>query len=189
MTDQNPKSSPDNSESPGGAQTERFLHLYGSNQKRIYAFILTLVSNWDDADDLMQATIGLMWQKFGEYELGTNFSAWGIRIARYKVMEYYRKQSRSRINFSNDVLEAVMSRAEQVNESADKRLLALNKCMSKLTQRDQELVGIRYAEGMTMKSLSQRVGRPVHGLYKAMGRIHNTLMLCVRKTVTAEERI
>ena len=43
-----------------------FLQLLLNNQMRIYAFILSLVRNYDDADDLMQDTANTMWQKYSE---------------------------------------------------------------------------------------------------------------------------
>ena len=39
---------------------KEFVRLLLANQNRIYAFILTLVSNWSDADDVMQETAEVM---------------------------------------------------------------------------------------------------------------------------------
>jgi hypothetical protein len=36
--------------------TEAFVGLFAQNQYEIHSFILTLVPNWADADDVMQAT-------------------------------------------------------------------------------------------------------------------------------------
>ena len=73
---------------PGQLETERFLHLLTANHHRIYAFIMTLVPNSNDADDIMQETTTVMLKKFGEFELGTDFVAWGIAVAHYVILSF-----------------------------------------------------------------------------------------------------
>ena len=55
----------------------QFLDLLMRNQKRIYNFILLLVPNYSDADDLMQETVSVMWSKFDSYEPGYSFYGLG----------------------------------------------------------------------------------------------------------------
>ena len=70
---------------------ERFMrHLMG-NEHRIYGFILSLVHNWSDADDLLQDVTAIMWRKFDLYEPGTNFCAWALKIARFEVLNFRKK--------------------------------------------------------------------------------------------------
>jgi DNA-directed RNA polymerase specialized sigma24 family protein len=37
------------------------------NDKSIYVYILSLVSNTNDADDIMQETAAVLWRKFSEF--------------------------------------------------------------------------------------------------------------------------
>ncbi|MBI9017508.1 MAG: RNA polymerase subunit sigma-70, partial [Phycisphaerae bacterium] len=57
------------------------MRLFLDHQKKIYSFILMMSPNWCDADELMQETSAVMWQRFDTFEVGTNFVAWGIKIA------------------------------------------------------------------------------------------------------------
>ena len=50
--------------------TERFLALLMSNQRRVHAFILSLVPNRNDADDLLQESIVVMWRCASERSKG-----------------------------------------------------------------------------------------------------------------------
>jgi hypothetical protein len=47
----------DSSRMSDSSKTNEFLHLLMANQKRIYTFILALVPNHQDADDLFQETV------------------------------------------------------------------------------------------------------------------------------------
>ena len=70
---------------------EQFMRLFLQSERRILGFILSLVPNLSDAEDLMQETCSIMWSKIDQFEPGTDFTAWGISIARYRVLTYRRK--------------------------------------------------------------------------------------------------
>src|SRR3954467_5741619 len=86
----------------GSSETERFMRLFLAHQRRFYGLILSLVPNVTDADDLLQETAALMWQKFAEFRPGTDFAAWGLRFARNLVSNHRKKTRRlaGRVNFS-----------------------------------------------------------------------------------------
>lgn len=167
--------------------TEAFLKLFLENQQRIYGFILTLVSDWSDADDIMQETTSTMWQKFSGFHIGSSFSSWGMKIARFKVLEFRRKK-RSEPSFDDSVIKAIINRSEAINDQFDKRLSALEKCLDALPEQDRRLLRMRYEQNITIKEIANRLERPFHGLYKVMSRIHSVLTLCVRRKLALEER-
>ena len=170
-------------------QTRQFVSLLMANQQRIYAFILSMVPNWSDADDLMQETAEVMWVKFEDAYPIADFSAWAIRIARNKIMNFYAKKDRSHVLFSNDVFDDVACRAQRVSESTDIRIETLQNCLRKLTERDRKLIKRLYEQDITIKALAKQVGRPIHGFYKAVGRIHNILLHCIRRSLALEEAV
>ena len=59
---------------------EEFTRLLLENQKRIWGLVLSLVPRGSDADDVMQETCAVLWRKFDQFEAGTNFGAWALRI-------------------------------------------------------------------------------------------------------------
>ena len=61
--------------------TEQFVSLILANQLRIHGFIRSLVPNHADVEDLFQQTSIVLWRKFKDYEAGTNFAAWAMRVA------------------------------------------------------------------------------------------------------------
>ena len=44
------------------------------HQNRIFAYILTLVPHGADAEDIMQETASVAWEKFGTFKEGTDFA-------------------------------------------------------------------------------------------------------------------
>ena len=166
-----------------------FLRLYQANERRIYGFILALVPDWAQAEDLMQETTMVMWSKFGEFELGTDFAAWALCIAKYQVMNHRKRRRAQRIQFSDEVLEAIAERVCAATEHFDIRRDALRACLGKLAEKDQELLRLRYGLDATVKSVAERVGRGMDAVYKALNRIHVQLLHCIRRTLTTEDAV
>ncbi|MFC1762069.1 sigma-70 family RNA polymerase sigma factor [Planctomycetota bacterium] len=169
-----------------GSPTERFLQLLMANQQRIYAFILGMVFNRSDADDVMQEATIVMWRKFGEFRPGTDFVAWGVTIAKYQVLGFRQKHRSLLLRFSEETLQALEADADSMLSQLDSRLDAMEHCMAKLKGRDRELVQMRYTQDMTVKKVAERIGRSIHTVYKSLGRIHDLLLHCVRRQLMTE---
>ena len=176
-----------NGKPTGNSPTEKFLQLFIVHQKRIYTSILMWVPRTADADDLLQETAAVMWNKFEEFEEGTNFAAWAISIARYRVLSFRKKQRKKEIQFSAEMLDIIASRVVPMLDTMEERLEALENCLTKLNGNDRDLIQMRYEQDTSVKEIAKRVNRPVQGLYKAMARIQNLLLECVRRTLATED--
>ncbi|HOK96220.1 MAG TPA: sigma-70 family RNA polymerase sigma factor, partial [Anaerohalosphaeraceae bacterium] len=89
-------------------KSEQFLSLFAKNQKRIYGFITVLVPQAVDADDLMQETMLVMWRRFNEFKMGTDFAAWGISVARRIVLKFYSERKNKALLFDDETMQAIL---------------------------------------------------------------------------------
>jgi RNA polymerase sigma factor (sigma-70 family) len=114
-----------------------FLRLFLQNQRRIYAYVLTLLPNRADADDLFQEASLVLWDKFDESAPPDDFAAWGCRIAYFKVLDFCKKHQRRRVLFSQALLERVAETALEQSAALqlDERREALADCLGKLNDR------------------------------------------------------
>jgi len=166
------------------SQDERFLRLLRGSQNTIYIFILALVHNQNDADDIMQETTTVMWRKFNEFELGTNFTGWGISIARNKVNKFFERHCRSRLKFNDSIIKAIEGRAASRMNEINPRVNALKNCINKLSNFARKLIQMRYDRKMSSQKTADLLGLSIHKLYRSMAKIHKTLELCIRRTMT-----
>lgn len=174
----------------GPDKNKLFLRLFLQDERRLYAYIFTLLPNKADADDLLQDVSLAMWDRFDPAAPPDDFLAWARRIAYYKALDFHRKSERARARLSRVFLERI---AETVAEQAealrlDERREALVACLEKLPPRDRELLVYRFAEGATTQSTSERVGRSVEAVYKALSKLRQVLFECVQRTLAREER-
>jgi len=184
--DREPSTSSEESSKP--AKGKLFLRLFLQNKRRLYAYVLTLLPNRTDADDVLQEASLVMWDKFDELHPPDDFTAWGCRIAYFKVLDFYKKRQRSRVCFSQAMLERIAETAieQAATLQLDERREALGGCIEKLNIRDRDLLTRRLAEGATTQSTAAQVGRSADAVYKALAKIRQALFDCVTRALAQE---
>lgn len=165
---------------------EEFLSLLRSNEKKIFGHILLFVPNRALAEEIMHETLLVMWRKYPEYKQGSNFSAWGVTIGRFLVMEYYRRESRSIVHFSTDALENIseVSESSNVFDAFDDRLEALKECLKKLPEELRQILRLRYEQKTSIKEIAEKLERPTSSLYKRISRVHVQLQQCINSMLS-----
>lgn len=163
-----------------------FLQLLLKNQRRIYAFILGMVPDPNDIDDLFQETVLLMWSKFDTYQPGTSFSAWGVTIAKYHILSAHKKRVRHRRHFTPAVQHLLMERLGSHVEHLDERVEALKHCVKKLSDSDYEMIQMRYEKDMPVPSIADCLKKSVSSTYKRFSLIHELLQRCVQRSLSSK---
>ena len=165
-----------------------FLGLFLKAERRIFAYIFTLLPNRTDAEDVLQEVSKLMWEKFDEADPPGDFVALGLPDRLLQGDGAPADQRRDRVIFSDAMLERV---AETVSEHADalqldERHEALACCLGKLSRGDRQLLDERFKDGATVRSVAERLGRSADAVYKALARVRRALHDCVERTIAAE---
>ncbi|MEM6329133.1 MAG: sigma-70 family RNA polymerase sigma factor [Planctomycetota bacterium] len=165
------------------------MSLLAEHEAQIFGFLCALVCHREDSEDLMQQVVVTMWQKFDEFQPGTNFAAWGCQIAKNRALNYFQTRSRRRV-FSTPIVELLEdAAARQPAPARQARRRALTACLEKLTQSDRELILASYGAGKArVKSLAESLGRPAGSVSNSLRRIRQALYRCIESTLAQEER-
>jgi len=166
-----------------------FIKLYLANERRIYGYVRALIPNWADVDDIIQDTASVMWSKFGEFEKGTNFSAWALKIAHFQVLNYYKTHKNNKLYFSEDTISSLSDKIASQTPNIDQRLSILRKCLQKLQASELSLIQMRYEPGSSTKIVSRQTGKEIHVLYRLFNKIHAKLLMCIRRTMAEGEAV
>lgn len=158
---------------------ELFVRLIGLHQYKIHRYLLSLVPNTHDADDLFQQTNLFLWREFDRFQEGTNFVSWACAVAYHEVLAWRKTRSRERLVFSEDFLAAVSSQFESAAERMELRSQALVQCVEKLPKHHRELIHLRYGELGRVEVIAEKVGRTTEAVYRMLSRIRRTLYECV----------
>ncbi|MEM1297388.1 MAG: sigma-70 family RNA polymerase sigma factor [Verrucomicrobiota bacterium] len=176
------------SDPPNDGVPAEFIRLLTSSQRKLFAFILSLVRHSSDADDLLQETNMVMWRKWRDFEMGTSFDAWAFTIARFQVMAYRKKQQRSKLHFDDELVELMADDASEILDSDhDPRRVALGHCLKKLKDDQRRLIAERYEPGGSVNHMAAQQGRSPKAVSEALRRIRRSLMICIEKTLEEED--
>src|SRR5437773_2214535 len=107
--------------------------LLTSHQRRLMGYLQALVQNRSDAEELLQETNLYICRHAAEFQPGTDFNAWALRIAHFRMLEWRKRQSRDRLVFDDSMLERLAVAAQSVDTQADRRRDALEGCLERLT--------------------------------------------------------
>lgn len=172
--------------SPAIERHARFLRLYTRHQHRILAYLFTLVPNRADAEDLLQETSVLLWEKFDQFEPETDFIAWACRVAYLKVLNHRKRVARSIALMTDALLESVADRAVELAPQLDRRREALRECLKRLDERDRRMITARYEPDGGVERAARVTGRSRQATYKALYRIRKALFDCVTLRVAKD---
>ncbi len=161
----------------------RFTRLFVAAQPSFYGYLMSLVHDRQAADELIQELAERLWHKFPDYDADRPFVAWGIGFARYLAMEWRRRQRRLPLPLDQATLDALADVAEPSAFEHDRRLEALRECLGKLTDRQREVLRLRYEEATPVASIAEASRRTPMAVYKAIKQAHLSLFACVTKTL------
>ncbi len=165
---------------------ELFVKLLGAHQQQVHRYVLCLVPNAHDADDILQETNLFLWREFHQFEEGTNFVAWACAVAFHKVIAWRKQKSRDRLVYSDAFLMAVSSELIANAERQEERAMALNKCIERLPQRHRDLLQLRYGAGQNIDDIAHMQGRSADAVYRMLSRVRHALFECIGHSLSPE---
>jgi RNA polymerase sigma-70 factor (ECF subfamily) len=167
-------------------QTELFIRLLGQTHRSLHLYVMSLVPNRADAEDVLQQTNLVLWREFHQFQPGTNFTAWACRVAFNQVLAWRKKRQRERLVFSEAFLEAVAAEVSADAELLEDRSNRLAGCIQKLPPHHQQLIRLRYSEGNAVETIAAEVNRTVDAVYRMLSRVRQALFDCVSRSVGQE---
>lgn len=167
------------SEQINSPRIERFLELLGESDRSTYAYILSQVPNFADADQIAQDLRTRLWQQFDQYREGEDFGVWSRAIAGYLVLAHYEKQSRDRLRFGEAFFEAMNQHVEMRCDVISPRRDALAECLKLLPERQREMLLGYYSDDTSRQGLADKLGKSYAALRQAVCRVRTALTQCI----------
>ena len=161
-----------------------FVQLLNAAHRRLLAYLVSLLGNLQDAEDVLQRASVTMWKKFDVFESGTDFCAWASTIAFYESRNFQRLNSRSRLVFSDDLLKTLAEERLQDVDNVDSRHNALNECLQGLDEPARKLLEAAYLEEGSVVQLAERLGRAPQTLYNKLNSLRRLLFNCVEQRLS-----
>ena len=167
---------------PDPASQQEFLRIFLASEREILRYVCALVPSMADAQEIVQQTAVVLWEKFDEYDRSRPFAPWACRFALNVTRQWIDRRQRWKALLDGGLAEDLALRREQLRPEFDARLNHLDTCLQKLPKDQRELVEAYYFRQREIQTLANQAQRTVDAVYKSLQRIRRQLRGCIERS-------
>ena len=162
----------------------QFTEVVKACEPKVRVILAAMIPDRNAVPDLTQEVFLIAYRRLSSYQSGTNFPAWintiARNVARNSRREWYRRQA---------VIERYRPEAEQlmaenierfVDSLPEETLASLRECVSKLGDRNKDLVNKFYLEGDSLKRIADFLNMSSTAAKVALHRARLAIGKCMR---------
>src|SRR5258706_4223616 len=123
-----------------------FVQYLEREERALLRFVMGFVPSLDDARDIVQETVALLWEQRAECDAARPFFPWACGFARMKVREFVRRRARWMPLADEELLALVERRRAELEPALNERRDLLRHCLEKLGERERAMVTGYYFE-------------------------------------------
>ncbi len=163
----------------GPDRSATFVMLLAASERQLTGFVLALLPNLSDADEVLQETKLRLWEQFDNYDPNQSFDGWARSIAYFQVLTHRKKSSGGRVVFSTDLIATLADEFDDRSEEISERSQALQSCLEQLNGRSRMMLDKYYSGSWSTTTLAQTMGMTVAALRKGLYRCRQVLHDCI----------
>lgn len=164
-----------------------FLRLLLRSEREVLRYIMAIVPQAGDAQEVFQETAVALWKQIDKYDPSKPFTPWACRFAANKAREHLRNSGRWNGFLNEDIASMLLARREELAPNFDQRVVPLRDCLSELTKNNRTLIEKYYFDQASVEEAASEVGRSVAATYKSLQRIRAALMECIDGKLASPE--
>lgn len=163
------------------------VHVLLTDRAKLLAYIRSLVVNPHAAEDIHQDVVVQSLEKRDTLADRDHLLAWARQTARFRAIDWLRRQRLHPQYVAPDVLELLEPawESEWALPAAEMND-ALRECLQTLTPRARTMLDLRYGDRVSGEEIARRNGCKVQSVYMALSRIYRALHTCIRGRLPEE---
>ena len=131
---------------------EAFADLVRRHQPALSRFVARYLRSREDQDEVVQETFLRAWHQIARYQLGTNFVAWVMTIARFLCMARMKDAQR------HPPPAALEPHLEPAAPPLPETLEKLKQACARLPLAQREVVAMRFFDGLEYRAIAEVTG-------------------------------
>jgi RNA polymerase sigma-70 factor, ECF subfamily len=168
-----------------------FSELVQAHQKELLAFALYRIPNHEEAVEAVQDTFVRAYHQLAEFDSDGSFGTWLRAICRYMILSRAKTYSRQKVHQNRyqaqiDQLTAHYLADAEPDSEID-LLAALKTCTTQLSESNQQLLQQRYTEQLSIREISEQIGRTETWVTSTLHRVRSALRTCIEKKESRHE--
>ena len=163
---------------------DEFAQQFIANQGRLYSYIATLLPHRDDAEDVLQRTSLILWQKWEQFDSARPFLPWARGIALNEIRNFLRRSERKNVHLSEPMIATLA--AELDDERMQDRTEALSACLGNLETNQRNLLEQCYLGADGVKAVAATMQSSTAAIYMRLHRIRKFLIECINRRLASD---
>ena len=135
---------------------EGLATLYELTHSAVYGFILSILKNVDDAQDITQDTFVRIFQAAGQYRRQQKPMAWILTIARNLALNHYKERQRT-----TPVAELDLSPLDHQSQVTSEDRMVLESLLGLLAAEERQIVSLHALTGLKHREIAQLLQLPL----------------------------
>jgi RNA polymerase sigma-70 factor (ECF subfamily) len=169
----------------------KLLKQFLEQRDVILGFILALTRDYDVAEEIFQEVALAILEEGGKETEVEKFSPWAREVARRRVAEYYRKQTRRQgIEQLSESMEEMACQAfaenERTLETHGLRMKYLLECLELLTGRSRDVIEGFYRDRKSLREIASGLRWGENSVKVALSRARKALGDCIHAKLRVE---
>jgi len=160
---------------------QAFAFIINRYKNRIYAMVLRMVKEPEDAKDLVQECIIKVYGQLDKYDRKGSFASWLYRVSVNHCMDTFRKKEFHTVEYSDE--REVRNLTPEVIYLQKERFKQLEILLATLKKEDRLIVLLKYTNDLSYEEIGDILDIPVHTVANKIHRAKNQM----RKKVQQEE--
>jgi RNA polymerase sigma-70 factor (ECF subfamily) len=166
----------------------QFTELLGQHERQLSGYVLSLVPNWAEADEIVQQTRIRLWEQFDNYQSTGDFAAWARAIAFYQVRTYRKRAGRESQRLTTVAVDMLAEDLGSMSDHLKARHYALAECLERLAASKRELLARCYSGLESIKEIAASVGCTPGALRQKLFNLRKILHGCIDDKLRSENR-
>ncbi len=133
-----------------------FAKLVSLYKERLYWHVRNMVKNHNDTDDILQNVFIKVYKNISKFKGESKLYSWIYRIATNETITFLNQKAK-KYNFSNEELSQhlIENLKADIYFEGDEIQLKLQKAISKLPQKQQQVFNMKYFQELKYKEISE----------------------------------
>lgn len=163
--------------------SDAFERVVARYLPKLLAYSWAICGDYHTAQDALQESLLIAYDKLGQFEPGTDLLSWLRAITRHCSLSARRKLTKT-APVTEEAIERLYDTAASEGLSFEGE--ALSKCLQSLGGPFQRVVRDHYYSGMTLSDIAGAIGTTVSAVKQALYRARLALRDCVRRRLSTE---
>lgn len=140
-----------------------YAELLDKYQTRVYNFVLNIMHNKEEAEEVVQDTFIKVFKSLGSFRHESKFSTWILRIAYNNSLTLLRKKKLSMVDIDSSSQFLQIERVNNIKDQIDQRDIRalLSMAMKVLSQDEKAIVTLFYYNELSIQEICDITGKKV----------------------------